>query len=50
MITTENITPTKSNCGAKHCNKKNVFYSILNGNFVYFCHECKKWINKNELK
>jgi len=40
------------NCEAIHidCQKKNVFYSILNGYFVYYCLTCKKWINKSDLK
>ena len=40
----------KSNCGAKcfECNKRNMFYSILNGSFVYYCLNCKKWIDEKK--
>lgn len=40
--------PKIKNCGAtcRLCKKENVFYSILNGDFVYYCVNCKKWLNK----
>lgn len=39
----------KSNCFAKCncCKKKNVFYSILNGSFVYYCLNCQKWLHNH---
>lgn len=40
---------TKSNCGAWHCGKQDVHYSILNGNFVYWCNVCQKWVNSKDL-
>lgn len=45
-ITIDDITIRESNCNGKHkeCNTNNLFYSILNGNFVYYCHTCNKWI------
>ena len=49
-----------SNCGAFciHCKKDNIYYSIKNGSYIYYCLNCQKWLNKyrevasnkNELK
>jgi len=45
-----NIKIKKSNCGAKcdFCKQRNIFYSIFEGSFVYFCLNCKKWLGKYE--
>ena len=42
----------KSNSGGLHvdCKTENIFYSILNGYFVYYCLTCKKWIKSNDIK
>jgi hypothetical protein len=47
FATLKDIKIGQSNCGyqCKKCTKKNVFYSILNGNYVYYCLNCKEWIN-----
>lgn len=51
-ITLENIKVGKSNCGGKCllCKTRDVFYSILNGKFVYFCLNCNKWIDRYDVK
>ena len=42
----------KPNCGVKCklCKKQNVFYSILNGQFIYYCHTCKKDVTEELAK
>jgi hypothetical protein len=47
-ITIKDIEIKKSNCNDKCeiCNTNNLFYSVLNGNFVYYCHTCKKWVKE----
>jgi hypothetical protein len=48
----KNIEIKKQNCLAKclNCKKRNVFYSILNGRFVYYCLNCKKWLGFWDVK
>jgi hypothetical protein len=42
----------KSNCGmvCEKCKKSNMVYSILNGNYIYYCLNCKSWDNKTKQK
>lgn len=48
QVNTDGITISKiKNCGAwcKKCKKQNIFYSILNGWYIYYCLNCKQWTN-----
>lgn len=51
-VTLKNINIGKVNSGGKcdFCNTRNIFYSILNGNYIYFCKKCNKWIDKKSIK
>ena len=51
-LTTKDIEIKEANCLGQccFCKIQNIFYSILNGNFVYYCHKCKKWINKDNIE
>ena len=42
----------KNNCGGKCllCKQRNIFYSVLDGSFVYYCLTCKKWLNVYDVK
>ena len=44
------IKESNSNGICNKCNTKNIFYSILNGRYVYYCHTCKKWVDSNNIK
>jgi hypothetical protein len=52
FATLKDIKIGQSNCGyqCKKCKEKNVFYSILNGEYIYYCLTCKKWIEANDVK
>jgi hypothetical protein len=40
------------NCAGIHKRHKQntIEYGISNGSFWYYCHKCKKFVNKDEIK
>jgi hypothetical protein len=51
-ITLNDVKIGKSNCWAKCliCKERNIFYSILQGKFIYYCLNCKKWLDVYDVK
>lgn len=44
------ITKQINNGGTcKYCKTKSIYYSILNGNFIYECLKCDKKLDKMEV-